>query len=201
MFVVRGIRIAEERNFMSFPTRDLIDFYIDNCGHERERSGGSFEKCVPSAVKVNPMTSNMELGQGIKIWKRKTHDKTPLKTPLKHIPLQECLGKGNFSCTDNGAYPHEELCEYYYDCWEGQATLCRCTDELLFDLVYDGCNYPEQVDCGDRVRPGTGPTPPPKASTQPGTGPTQPGGDFVCPKDEGLFPNPKDCSTYYQCNG
>ncbi|CAG7718305.1 unnamed protein product [Allacma fusca] len=119
----------------------------------------------------------------------------------KHIQDQECLGKGNYSCTDNGAYPHEELCEYYYLCWEGQSTLCRCTDELLYDLEYDGCNYPELVECGDRVRPGTGPTPPPKKTTLPGTGPTQPGDDFVCPKDEGLFPNPKDCSTYYQCNG
>ncbi|CAG7786435.1 unnamed protein product [Allacma fusca] len=120
-----------------------------------------------------------------------------MKRPLE---LSECLGKGNYSCTDNGAWPHEELCEYYYDCWEGAATLCRCIDGYLFDLEWRGCNYPEMVDCGDRINPGTAPTPAPKTTTTAGTGPTQPSDDFVCPKDEGLFPNPKDCSTYYQCN-
>jgi len=119
---------------------------------------------------------------------------------------QEIIGPGNYSCTENGAFPHEELCEYYYDCWEGEAMLGRCTDTYLFDLTYMGCNYPNSVNCGDRIRPNgtTNPTtkkPPTTTTRLPGSGPTDgPGeGEFECPEFEGLFPNPADCKTFYQC--
>jgi hypothetical protein len=123
---------------------------------------------------------------------------------LRQVRGQECLESANYTCPENGAFPHETLCEYYYDCWEGDATLCRCTEGYLFDLTYNGCNFPEYVDCGSRINPGTGPTPPPRDTTTKGTGPTEqppPGGEFDCPALEGLYPNPEDCSTYYQCAG
>lgn len=25
--------------------------------------------------------------------------------------------------------------------------------------------------------------------------------EFVCPSDNGLYPNPEDCKTFYQCTG
>jgi len=120
---------------------------------------------------------------------------------------QEIIGPGDYNCTENGAFPHEELCEYYYDCWEGYASLGRCTEGYLFDLTYMGCNYPNSVDCGDRIRP-NGTTNPTTTSTTtkrttttrlPGTGSTEPGGEFVCPDEFGLYPNPVDCYTFYQC--
>jgi hypothetical protein len=52
---------------------------------------------------------------------------------------------------DNGAFPHEESCELYYDCYEGIATLFTCTDIQLFDLVYNGCNW-AQVSLSQRIK-------------------------------------------------
>ena len=42
----------------------------------------------------------------------------------------------------------------YYTCYSGQSTyIYQCNGDLLFDLVYNGCNYAELTYCGDRVRP------------------------------------------------
>ena len=46
---------------------------------------------------------------------------------------------------ENGAFPHEEDCDKYYDCYNGVATLFVCTDIMLFDLTYDGCNYAQVI--------------------------------------------------------
>jgi hypothetical protein len=32
-----------------------------------------------------------------------------------------------------------------------------------------------------------------------GTTPGGGGGEFKCPEEEGLFPNPEDCESYYTC--
>lgn len=97
---------------------------------------------------------------------------------------------------DNGAFPHEESCELYYDCYEGIATLFTCTDIQLFDLVYNGCNWAQDVDCGNRTRPGGFPTQKTTTTKKPGVTPEVP---FDCPEPEGLFEDPEDCAAYYQC--
>ena len=129
---------------------------------------------------------------------------------LQTIFNQECIGTSDeYSCVgvENKAYPHPELCDYYYDCYNEIATLCRCLDGLVFDLIYRGCNYPEMTDCGNRTVPGPGVSTPegptkesPEPTKEPPTRPTNPGG-FVCPADVGIFPNPTDCSSFFNCVG
>jgi hypothetical protein len=72
------------------------------------------------------------------------------------------LGESDFQCpTGYVVYPDTQ-CNRYYTCYGGQPTyLMQCEADLLFDLTYYGCNWKEQVDCGDRVPPGQG-----KVSTQ-----------------------------------
>lgn len=64
----------------------------------------------------------------------------------------------NFKCPQtNGVFPHPTNCELYYQCWENTiTTLWQCRDNYLFDLTYDGCNFPQLTDCGERVPPGQG---------------------------------------------
>jgi len=65
----------------------------------------------------------------------------------------------DFECPEeNGAVPHDELCEQYYDCYNGVATHFTCTDVMLFDLTYAGCNYAQvkfrtMFDATNTVRP------------------------------------------------
>jgi hypothetical protein len=95
----------------------------------------------------------------------------------------------------NGAFPHLQKCEYFYDCWKGNATLGLCTDVMLFDLKYNGCNYAEDVDCGDRTRPEGFPTMKPTTTTT-----QRPGPPFDCPQPNGHFPDPQNCRSYFVCS-
>merc|ERR1712137_479859 len=98
----------------------------------------------------------------------------------------------DFVCPGNGVYPADD-CDQYYTCYENSPVYkWKCRSNFLFDLTYNGCNYPEQTECGDRNRPGGAPTVPP-------TPPTTPPG-FVCPRD-GFFPlTATSCSRdYYTC--
>ena len=64
------------------------------------------------------------------------------------------LGRSNFQCP-NGTpiYLHSE-CDKYYTCHPGQQSyFWQCSYDWVFDLVYNGCNYPELTSCGDRSRP------------------------------------------------
>jgi len=63
-----------------------------------------------------------------------------------------------FKCPEtNGVFPHPTNCELYYQCWENTVTtLWQCRENYLFDLTYNGCNFPQLTDCGERVPPGQG---------------------------------------------
>jgi Chitin binding Peritrophin-A domain len=65
------------------------------------------------------------------------------------------LGVSDFKCPPGYViYPHPQQCELYYTCYNTEPTyLWQCRSNLLFDLVYDGCNWPEQTYCGNRTRP------------------------------------------------
>ena len=79
------------------------------------------------------------------------------------------LPPGNFTCpTPGGAFPHERFCEYYYECEAYVPTLMKCQADYLFDLRYNGCNFPDLTDCGDRERPEGYPTTitPPESTTR-----------------------------------
>ena len=109
------------------------------------------------------------------------------------------LGASDFKCP-NGAsiYPHPE-CDKYYTCYTGQsAFLWQCSNDLLFDLVYNGCNYPDQTYCGDRTRPNGNPitTTTPKTTTVITIQPP------ISCLDDGFFPatNQKSCiNGFYIC--
>jgi len=94
----------------------------------------------------------------------------------------------NFTCPGTGVFPAQD-CDKYYTCYENSPVfLWRCSNDFLFDLTYSGCNYPENVDCGDRNRPGASTSAPPQTTAAPG---------FTCPSD-GFFPfSSTSCSGNY----
>uniref|UniRef100_A0A0P6GDA7 Discoidin domain receptor n=1 Tax=Daphnia magna TaxID=35525 RepID=A0A0P6GDA7_9CRUS len=111
------------------------------------------------------------------------------------------LGVSDFNCpTGHSIYPHPQRCELYYTCYNTEPTyLWQCRSNLLFDLVYNGCNWPEQTYCGNRTRPGDTATsiqPVPTASTAIHSS-LRP---FTCP-DDGFYPEYTDrCSShFYTC--
>lgn len=110
----------------------------------------------------------------------------------------------NFNCTHNGAFPHPDSCDLFVDCWEGAAILFRCTDDMLFDLRYMGCEYAQNVHCEDRPRPpGVSSTiqPPVSTTTSNTTTVSTPGPslNFTCP-DDGAFANEEKCEYYWICS-
>jgi hypothetical protein len=112
-------------------------------------------------------------------------------------------GDDGFECPSaGGAFPHDTKCELYYVCVDSVPTLETCPADQLFDLIYEGCNFEELVDCGDRERPiGSGTNKPTEPTQTPGTGPTDPpGSEFECPEAAGIFADPEDCSGFYQCD-
>jgi len=139
---------------------------------------------------------------------------TPVDPTLSTVPTTP-PPNGSFVCQNNGVFPHAVKCEYYWSCYEGDATLVHCELDYLFDLRYNGCNFPQYVDCGERERPegaASTVTPPEGTtpSTQAPTGTTEPGNTtsvrptggpgFECPEPEGSFADPEDCEGYYVCN-
>merc|ERR1711926_46929 len=66
----------------------------------------------------------------------------------------------------------------------------KCPGILFFNPAISQCDFPENVDCHQnsvdqliKLRD-VDPTPSPT---------------FKCPEEEGLYPNPTDCSKFYQC--
>ena len=55
--------------------------------------------------------------------------------------------------TGPGYWPDPFNCRRYWQCdVTGAATHHLCEDNMMYDLVYDGCNYEEQTACGDRPK-------------------------------------------------
>ena len=91
------------------------------------------------------------------------------------------LGESDYECPEGiFAAPHETQCELYYICSAGgePTHLYSCRDDLLFDLKYDGCDFKELVDSGDRLPP------------------------YTCPSSSGNFPVKEGAcgSRYYICS-
>ena len=72
------------------------------------------------------------------------------------------MGVSDYQCPE-GVFvaPHETQCELYYLCSAGDVPthLYQCRDDLLYELQYNGCNFKELVDCGNRLPPFTCPSP------------------------------------------
>ncbi|OXA45735.1 uncharacterized protein LOC110856804 [Folsomia candida] len=99
-----------------------------------------------------------------------------------------------YDCSTDGIFADLEFCEYYHSCQNGVHAWIKCQSNFLFDLRYMGCNYPEYTDCGNRTRPDgyPGTVTPPDPATTPGTG-------YQCPPEDGNYPDPGDCTAFYQC--
>jgi len=132
------------------------------------------------------------------------HDKSlkvkhQVSKPKLNFSTKEIVGPAPwYECPEeNGAYPHEEDCDKYYDCYNKEAHLGQCTNNMLFDIKYSGCNWAVDVDCGHLNRPTNVPPTTPRTTTTT----RQPGEPFECPEEQGLFPNPKNCASFYMCHG
>ena len=99
-------------------------------------------------------------------------------------------GPSPFDCpTSNGLFPNPKDCHTFYQCSNGNAYLMDCPSNLEFNPVLQVCDWPENAGCS--VKPTQKPTPKPTTPTPSG---------FDCPTSNGLFPNPKDCHTFYHCS-
>ncbi|XP_054720208.1 protein obstructor-E-like [Uloborus diversus] len=96
-------------------------------------------------------------------------------------------GFAEFQCPNSsGYYPDPEQCDLYYECRGGVAKQKLCKDGLVFNdknPLYERCDYPFAVTCGDREYLQT-----PQESKN-------------CPRRNGLFPNEKarNCKSFWQC--
>ncbi|XP_053375054.1 matrilin-4-like [Mercenaria mercenaria] len=69
-------------------------------------------------------------------------------------------------------FPDPENCAYFYHCLFRRPVQEPCPIGMLFDPIAQSCNYKEFVSCYS---------------------------DIDCPKKNGLFPHPSDCSKYVNC--
>jgi len=121
---------------------------------------------------------------------------------------QEIIGPvPDYVCEENGVFPNMDDCSQFIQCWMDEAVMWQCTDLMLFDLTYYGCNFAHLTHCEDRPRPSELPTyrpTPSTPSTTEFTGPTTSTtegpdpGDFVCP-DDGVFAHEERCEYYWEC--
>nr|XP_042897464.1 protein psiD isoform X3 [Parasteatoda tepidariorum] len=99
-----------------------------------------------------------------------------------------------------GILPHPNDCSKYYICAFFIPRLQTCGKNFLFDGVHDckldgKCKPEEEVNCGSRKRPTND-----KMTTDGIVETTTPKDvPFQCPSFGGYFPDPNDCSKYYQC--
>jgi hypothetical protein len=94
----------------------------------------------------------------------------------------------DFTCPDEfeGYYPHLFSCDKYWKCIEGRVTLEICGNGLAFDdldrtFTTENCDYIHNVECGNRTE-----------LEPPITAPN-------CPRLYGTFPDPEDCTGFYNC--
>lgn len=74
--------------------------------------------------------------------------------------------------TSSVLFPDPENCAYFYHCLFRRPVQEICPLGMLFDPIAQSCNYKEFVSCYS---------------------------DISCPKSDGLFPHPADCSKYINC--
>ncbi|XP_076351960.1 protein obstructor-E-like [Tachypleus tridentatus] len=69
-----------------------------------------------------------------------------------------CLGQRSreLKCSEDGLFPHEQYCDYYYECKDGIKTLQECPNGLVFRGkrrgLYENCDYPKRAGCPDGIR-------------------------------------------------
>lgn len=99
------------------------------------------------------------------------------------------LQETNFKCPDDGLFSDPEDCHMYYKCQNSFSWLMSC-GELVFYPSEQTCDWNRGDICQKARQLGFG--------TQPQPNPT-PSGWFKCPKPNGSFRDPYDCSVYFVC--
>ncbi|KAF8788294.1 Medium-chain specific acyl-CoA dehydrogenase like protein [Argiope bruennichi] len=99
-------------------------------------------------------------------------------------------GKNKDICrTENGFFPHEDYCDYYYECVDGVPYMQECPNGLAFSGsgrgLVDKCDYPHKVGCPGPENK--------RIMGQPAKGSTP------CNYLFGIFPHEKSCTRYWVC--
>ncbi|KAF0294706.1 Chondroitin proteoglycan 2 [Amphibalanus amphitrite] len=169
---------------------DCHTFYHCSNGH-------AYLKDCPANLEFNPnllvcdWPENAGCGGKTTRPPKPTSGPTPKPTPNPDIicPNETCVCR----------VPDSTDCNKYYQCKDGKAYPDSCPAGLVFNPATEVCDLAENV-------PGCKPTTPRPTTQRPTTkppapAPTQPApSDFDCPTDNGLFPNPADCHTFYHCS-
>jgi len=123
--------------------------------------------------------------------------------PLTALVAGQCdlLPNGD-SCKDQDGlqFPDPEDCSSYYLCRDGCASHVKCERNFLFDTFRGYCNYPLDVDCGDR--PCTDPSHCFTTTTGIPTTTTEDCGHVIECKDlggDGYHADPYNCRKYWNC--
>jgi len=100
---------------------------------------------------------------------------------------------------DDEEFADPEDCSSYYKCEAGCAKHMKCERNFLFDTFRGFCNYPLDVDCGER--PCTDPSHCYTTTTSIPTTTTEDCGHLQDCKElgEGYHPDPYNCRKYWHC--
>ncbi|XP_046404020.1 fibrous sheath CABYR-binding protein-like [Ischnura elegans] len=84
-----------------------------------------------------------------------------------------------------GQFAHESSCSKYYNCWDDVVVEASCPNGLVFSEEHSYCDFPENVDCGQR---GTEDVPPPIE------------GQEGCSSAYGSYRSQTNCSEFFICD-
>lgn len=76
-----------------------------------------------------------------------------LSTDARLIAVRTPDPREGLSCPtpENGQFSHPKFCDKYLSCWDGELVVVgQCPNGLVFNPKINGCDYPRNVDCGDR---------------------------------------------------
>ena len=107
-------------------------------------------------------------------------------------PVADCKELGD------GYFPDPYNCRKYWHCYNGEGEHHICPNDpatgepMLYDLVYDGCNFQEYTDCGDR---------PVCDNCYCDCGPADHHPDDICVgKTDGWYPDEFNCAKCWHCD-
>ncbi|CAH0588142.1 unnamed protein product [Chrysodeixis includens] len=113
--------------------------------------------------------------------------------PDNNQPINDDPSQAPAICADSGAdgvlVAHEN-CNQYYICSAGEPLAMLCSNGLLFNPINGACDWPQNVNCGDRVIPEDDCACDPRNAKKLCSGPAS----------NGMLVAHEDCSQFYMCN-
>ncbi|KAF9814305.1 hypothetical protein SFRURICE_015242 [Spodoptera frugiperda] len=156
---------------LSCPGNLLYNPYIEQCDWPENVDCG--DRVIPDTSQTPPPGPSPDPTTS------STGSPNPTPTPSPSTP-----GSGTCNCRpeeapsicaadgSDGVLVANENCNQFYICDHGKPVALSCPGNLLYNPYIEQCDWPENVDCGDRVIPDTSQTPPPGPSPDPTTSPT-----------------------------